>query len=32
VLFAGLAVAVASLAAQWLWPREPARTRLRPAE
>lgn len=32
VLFAGLAVAAASLAAQWLWPREPARTRLRPAE
>jgi sulfoxide reductase heme-binding subunit YedZ len=32
VLAAGVAVAFASLAAQWLWPREPARTRLRPAE
>jgi len=32
VLAAGVAVAIASLAAQWLWPRESARTRLRPAE
>ncbi len=32
VLAAGLAVAAASLLAQWLWPREPARTKLRPAE
>ena len=32
VLAAGLAVAFASLIAQWLWPREPARVRLRPAE
>ena len=29
---AALAVALASLAAQWLWPREPARARLHPAE
>lgn len=32
VLAAGLAVLVANLAAQWVWPREPARARLRPAE
>jgi sulfoxide reductase heme-binding subunit YedZ len=32
VLAAGVAIAVASLIAQWLWPREPARGRLRPAE
>jgi sulfoxide reductase heme-binding subunit YedZ len=32
VLAAGLAVMVVSLLAQWLWPRESARTRLRPAE
>jgi len=32
VLAAGLAVTAASLLAQWLWPRESARTRLRPAE
>ena len=32
VLASGLGVAVASLGAQWLWPREPARARLRPAE
>jgi sulfoxide reductase heme-binding subunit YedZ len=32
VLAAALAVALASLAAQWLWPREPARMKLRPAE
>ena len=32
VLAAGVGVALASLAAQWLWPREPARARLRPAE
>lgn len=32
VFAAALAVAAASLAAQWLWPREPARARLRPAE
>jgi hypothetical protein len=32
VLAAALAVALASLAAQWLWPREPARMKLHPAE
>jgi sulfoxide reductase heme-binding subunit YedZ len=32
VLAAGLGVAFAGLIAQWLWPREPARARLRPAE
>ncbi len=32
VLAAGLAVTAASLIAHWLWPRESARTRLRPAE
>jgi sulfoxide reductase heme-binding subunit YedZ len=32
VLFTGLAVAAASLGAQRLWPREPARAKLRPAE
>jgi sulfoxide reductase heme-binding subunit YedZ len=32
VLAAGLAIALASAGAQWLWPREPARTRFRPAE
>jgi sulfoxide reductase heme-binding subunit YedZ len=32
VLGAGIAVAIMSLGAQWLWPRESARTRLRPAE
>jgi sulfoxide reductase heme-binding subunit YedZ len=31
VLAAGLAVALASLLAQWLWPREPARPKLHPA-
>jgi sulfoxide reductase heme-binding subunit YedZ len=32
VLGAGILVAIASLGAQWLWPRQPARTQLRPAE
>ena len=32
VLAAGVAIGFASLGAQWLWPREPARARLRPAE
>jgi sulfoxide reductase heme-binding subunit YedZ len=32
VLAAGVGVVLAHLAAQWLWPREPARARLRPAE
>ena len=32
VFAVGTAVAFANLAAQWLWPREPARARLRPAE
>lgn len=32
VLGAALAVALASLAMQWLWPREPARVKLHPAE
>jgi sulfoxide reductase heme-binding subunit YedZ len=32
VLLAGAAVAFASAGAQWLWPRERARARLRPAE
>ena len=31
VFTAGLAIAFASLAARWIWPREAARTRLRPA-
>ena len=32
VLAAGVAIGFASLGAQWLWPRQPARARLRPAE
>jgi sulfoxide reductase heme-binding subunit YedZ len=32
VLGAGILVAIGSLGAQWLWPRESARARLRPAE
>jgi sulfoxide reductase heme-binding subunit YedZ len=32
VLAAGVGIAFASLGAQWLWPRESARARLRPAE
>jgi sulfoxide reductase heme-binding subunit YedZ len=32
VLGAGILVAIASLGAQWLWPRQSARTQLRPAE
>jgi hypothetical protein len=32
VLAASLAVIAAYLAAQWLWPREPARAKLHPAQ
>ena len=32
VLFTTAAITAAALAAQWLWPRERARTKLRPAE